>query len=356
MKKVGIITLCGNSNFGNKLQNYAIIYSLTKMGINSETIWVENAYKANFIKQFLKKCKRIILDHIINRKRNIRFVKFNKSLNIKKRIVYNNDIQKKCKDYDCIFVGSDQVWNPALFSNDSIYLLEGINTKKISISASFGVDYIPDERKESYKKGLNDFDMISVREERGKKIIEELINRNDVEVLIDPTMMLDSDDWKKISKEPSYMKDLKNKKYILNYFLGNLSQQRKQEIRRIAKENNCHIINILDKKDPFYNCGPREFLYLEEHAFLICTDSFHSSVFAILFNKPFIIFDREGLEKSMSSRIDTLLKKFKLENRRYNEKSITIENMKHDYTNAYMILNQERQKMENYIQKALNHK
>ena len=70
-------------------------------------------------------------------------------------------------------------------------------------------------------------------------------------------------------------KQLKNDKYILNYFLGELSEQRKNEIERIAKENDCEIINILDKNGPYYETGPSEFLYLEQNAFLICTDSFH---------------------------------------------------------------------------------
>ena len=94
---------------------------------------------------------------------------------------------------------------------------------------------------------------------------------------------------------------------------GELSKERKDEIERIAKENDCEIINILDKNSPFYVCGPSEFLYLEKHAFLICTDSFHSSVFAILYNRPFVIFDREDKEENMGSRLDTLINKFKFQ-------------------------------------------
>src|SRR5699024_7908762 len=163
-----------------------------------------------------------------------------------------------------------------------------------SFAASFGVSKVEDKYYDWYKKILSNVDKISVREDAGKKIIEDIVGRNDVEVLVDPTMLLTADEWNKVAKRP---KQLKTDKYILNYFLGELSEKRKAEIDRIAKENNCEVINILDKNSPFYCTGPSEFLYLEKHAFLVCTDSFHSSVFAILYNKPFIVFGRRSEER-----------------------------------------------------------
>ena len=96
-----------------------------------------------------------------------------------------------------------------------------------------------------------------------------------------------------------------------------------------------------------------EFLYLEKNAFLICTDSFHSSVFAILFNRPFIVFDREGNGLEMNSRIYTLLDKFKLQNRMYDGK-IERNNLQVDYLESYDILEEERKKSSNFIKKAID--
>ena len=110
----------------------------------------------------------------------------------------------------------------------------------------------------------------------------------------------------------------------------------------------------MDRDSEFYATGPSEFLYLEKHAFLVCTDSFHSSVFSILYNRPFVVFDREGNEKNMSSRIDTLLSTFHLINRRYNGISITKENLEHDYTEADKILEAEKVKSENFLKRALD--
>ena len=222
--------------------------------------------------------------------------------------------------------------------------------QKIAFSASFGIRELPEQFKQKTADALKSFKAISVREDSGKKIVEELTGRTDVEVLVDPTMLLTPEEWDKVSKKP---KQLNFDKYILCYFLGELSEKRKKEIERVAKENDCKIINILDKKDPFYETGPSEFLYLEKNAFLICTDSFHSSVFAILYNRPFIVFDREDSLVKMNSRLDTLLKKFELEDRRY-EGEIKKEQLKTDYTKAYEILEKEREKSMKFLKKALD--
>lgn len=139
----------------------------------------------------------------------------------------------------------------------------------------------------------------------------------------------------------------------MNYFLGELSEKRRKDIERIAKENNCEIINILDRNSPFYQTGPSEFLYLEKNAFMVCTDSFHSCIFAILYNRPFVVFDREGVNVKMNSRLDTLLKKFKLEDRWYKDE-ITEDYLKVDYKDAYKILEEERKKSIKFLRQALD--
>ena len=232
--------------------------------------------------------------------------------------------------------------------SDIDFLTFAESEKRNSFSASFGISDI-EKWRDYYIDRLKGLNKISVREERGKEIVEELTGRKDVKVLVDPTMLLTDKEWDMVLRKP---KQLKNDKYILNYFLGNLSEERKKEIERIAKENNCEIINILDKNSPFYQTGPSEFLYLEKNAFLICTDSFHSSVFAILYNRPFIVFDREDANVKMNSRLDTLLKKFKLENRWYKDR-ITEEQLQVDYKESYIILGEERKKAEEFLENAI---
>jgi len=350
MKNIGILTIIDNDNYGNRLQNYAITKIINTF-TNTSAITLNNRECLNDRKlYFLRKMKylKLIDTYSINSKRKMNFIEFNAYINFNKKVLnpflkYNN--------YDSILCGSDQVWNPNFGRLRDVDLLCFTKPeKRIAFAASFGVDDIPNKIKKKVGKALKSFKAISVREDAGKKIVEELTGRTDVEVLIDPTMLLTADEWDKVSKKPTM---LKKDKYILNYFLGNLSDERRNEINRVAKENNCDVINILDKKSPFYECGPSEFLYLEKNAFLICTDSFHSSVFGILYNTPFLVFEREDNNASMNSRLDTLLSKFKLEDRRYKGK-ITKKDLNCDYIEAYKILDNERIKSTNFLKKALD--
>ena len=353
MKSIAILTINDNNNYGNRLQNYAVQERIKKLNCNVETI---NNQKGIIGKYKIAKRK---IGNIIKRVypsqkyyRYNYFMEFNKKIKYSKYYIDKEHTPENLKDkYDCFITGSDQVWNPNFGRMSDIdFLTFAPKEKRNSFSASFGISEIPLEMKEYYKERLEGINNISVREEAGKKIVEELTGRKDAQVLVDPTMLLTAEEWDKVSKKP---KQLKTDKYILNYFLGELSETRKKEIDRIAKENNCKVINILDKNSPFYQTGPSEFLYLEKNAFLICTDSFHSSVFAILYNRPFVVFEREDKLVNMNSRIETLINKFNLQNRKFTGK-ITEENLQHDYKEAYEILEKERQKSNEFLKKALD--
>lgn len=353
MKKIGLITIIDNDNYGNRLQNFAIYSFLKEKGFEVETI--NNKPETNDKKRIIIRNIKKIIESRNKKKESIRnscFKEFNSNINFsRKKITAFSNIDNR---YDYFIVGSDQVWNPNFGRLRDVDLLNFTKLdKKISFSASYGISELPEQYKTKTKKALSTFKAISVREDAGKVIVEELTNRTDVEVLVDPTMLLTAEEWDKVSKRPKQLDNLKNDKYILNYFLGKLSEGRKKEIERVARENDCEIINILDKNSPFYQTGPSEFLYLEKNAFLICTDSFHSSVFAILYDRPFIIFNREDRVENMNSRIETLIKKFNLKDREFIGE-ITNKNLNHDYTEAYKILKKEREKANNFLKKALN--
>lgn len=358
MKSIAIITIYDNTNYGNRLQNYALQYFLENMGFN--VITLKNFPDKNNLIRKLKNCYRFIKNKCINDEKDINrlrnFEMFTDNYLKNTSLIYTGDNLNSLNDqYDYFVIGSDQIWN-YLFRGEYFgnfeFAMFADNEKCLSYSASIGINNISTELQKICSIGFNHLKNISVREDRGKEIVEELTNRKGVEVLVDPTMLLTPKQWDKVSKKP---KQLKFDKYILNYFLGELSQSRKEEIERIAMENNCHIINILDRNDPFYVCGPSEFLCLEKHAFLICTDSFHASVFAFLYDRPFIIFEREDNTVKMNSRIDTLLNKFELKDRRFEEK-ITKKNLSHDYKKSYKILETERKKSYDFLRKALQEK
>lgn len=356
-KKILIITLYGNFNFGNKLQNYALQEKIKSLGFDVETLvykYTSPSKIKNVKRVLVETIKKIILiDN--DKEREKKFLRFNsKYLNFKSGVVTYYKVDKKTtNDYDYYIYGSDQIWNPYYIECSPLLMGELTNKEKnISYAASFGISQLPDEVKNKYKESLNNFKFISLREEEGKKIVDDLRENKDSTVLIDPTMLLTSEDWDKIIKKPT---GLETKKYILNCFLGELSFDKKKVIQDFAIQNNCDIIDIYDKESLFYNIDPSEFLYLEKNAYLICTDSFHSCVFSILFNRPFVVFERESNTlNDMYSRIDNLLSKFKIENRKYNGKCITDDNLKCDYKASLKILEEERKKSDEFLKMSLN--
>ena len=217
--KIGIFTINDNENYGNRLQNYALQEILKKKGIKVETII--NQKNRYGIRYYMVKLKRIII-RILNLKkdrRKIRFLEFNKNINFTKYAIDENHIPYNMKKrYDYCVTGSDQVWNPNFGRLTDIDLLKFAKPEqRIAFSASFGVSDIPDNFKEKTKTELKKFKAISVREDRGKEIVEELTERKDVQVLVDPTMLLTSEEWDKVANKPE---QLKTDKYILNYILG----------------------------------------------------------------------------------------------------------------------------------------
>lgn len=343
--KVGIITITDNNNYGNRLQNYALEKVLFDMNVDVKTIWDKKYAKRT------QKAKKIIKGVFFSNKypslkRMKNFEEFSKNFT---NIYYHGYNEELNDMFDTFIVGSDQVFTKSHL-NKVKFLSEAETNKGIAFSPSFGKSYLEDDEKIFFKKLLPRFKKISVREEAGKDIINNLYSDLDVKVLIDPTMLLKSEDWTKIMRRP---KKMKSDKFILNYFLGKLSDDRNSEIERIARENNCDIINILDKKSPFYNCGPREFLWLEKNAFLICTDSFHSSVFSIIFKRPFIIFNREQNNMiNMNSRLETLIKKFDLKDRLF-DKTIDSKNLNIDYSGVDEKLEFERKQAMDFLMDAM---
>lgn len=354
MKKIGVITINDFNNYGNRLQCYAVQHYLENMGNEVENIYNEAAGKNTVIN--LGKILIRDLRNFGKRKtiaaRKQSFYEFNKHIKFSDYCIINGRYDKDLNDkYDFFVTGSDQVWNPYDSGRSKIdFLSFASDEKKISFSASIGTAKLPDYAAEKYKEYLKNYKCISVREDSAKRIVEDLTGRKDVEVLVDPTMLLTAEDWEKVSQKPNYNY---KPKYILSYFLGG-SKEYEDIIRTIAQKYSCEIIDIYDKNSIFYSCGPQHFLDLEKNAFLVCTDSFHSSVFAFLFNTPFIVFDRNNTRINMNSRIETFLSDFGLRKNRYDADRNLDEYLETDYSEGYKILEQKREKAKKFLTKAFS--
>ena len=323
MKKIGIITITNGRNYGNKLQNYALLKSLEKLGFEVETI-IKIFKKENKLNLFfyrIKTCIRNVL-HINERigicKRERKFSQFDKRyLKISKYWTYKNEYRKGIADkFDYFVCGSDQIWNTKF-----IECLEDIESstayfaqteKRIAYAASFGISTLPDEYVELFKKLLRDMKSISVREESGATIIKNILNKN-VPVTLDPTLLLNQEEWKEFQNKP---KTVLPQKYIATYFLGNKSKEVEEYIKELSEKYNYPIIELdcewLWDKDisnlDYFSLDPTEFVYVISHSEMLFTDSFHGSVFSVIFDKPFRVFKRnDNFSPDMWSRMDTLI-------------------------------------------------
>ena len=347
MKKIGIMTINDNNNYGNRLQNYAVQEILRKLNVDPYTI--ENYPQFNSKNHFfLNLFLNINFDRYYskNRVRSDLFKDFNK------KIQYYNGIYcpfKKYKDLEYIICGSDQVWNPFWGKNDATLLKYFDAKKRISFAASFGESTIPDESKFEFIKELSKFKYISVREDDGARIIKELVDK-EATVLLDPTMMLSVSEWQKIEKRPISVND--SQKYILTYFLSEPSRGATNLILKLSEDYK--IIDLNNEDCGFsINIGPQEFLFLFDHSELILTDSFHGCVFSILYDKPFVVYDRMSQFENMNSRIITLLEKFGMM-RKYAGADLKNDIWEHNYEKISIILDKEKIKTMSFLKKAMN--
>lgn len=346
MKEVGIITLYGDNNYGNKFQNYALYSLIRKMGYNPINCIENTDIGISRSVRIKTDIAMIINGNIKEFKRKVLFRKFHHSY-IKNNIIVNSrdhiDVYK-------LLCGSDQIWNPYFAAKETYFGSFVDDKKRVAISASFGVEKIPEEKYNFFKDSINRFEKISVREETAADLIESMVGVRP-EVLIDPTLMIDKKEWALLSKKPKF--DI-SKKYILTYFLGNLSEEIQEYINKIAKANDFEIINLENnsKNDYWYKTGPSEFLWLLINSELICTDSFHGTAFSINFHKPFVVFDRIDEKASMGSRLKTILKKFELDQRMNFFDADNV--MCIDYTNADILLKKEQEKFMSFLKGAIN--
>ena len=266
---------------------------------------------------------------------------------------YNVDFAKVADEYDYFVTGSDQVWNPYFADLEKLFIKFAPREKRVSYAASISCPEIPQDKLQMFIDGVNGMKGISVREQAGAELIEQLTGRK-VEVVADPTMLVAAEKWREIARKPSWLKG--DEKILTTYFLG---KRPDEVINRLAMEHGLKVVNILDEHVfEHYAVAPEEWLWLIDNASLMYTDSFHGTVFSILFRRPFVVTERigDGCVNKMTSRIDTLLGKFGLEARRgTKENGYMIDNpMEIQYGDVEAVLAKDRQRAEAYLRRALD--
>jgi len=324
IKKVGMIT-CYIDNYGACLQAYALMTSIQKLGHSCVIIRFQGApgYPARNLKQLVKKIpgvqffrKKILGATHVNHLRDKKFNLFRKTyLNFTKEVWYSGQeiVNMPPKDFDCYVCGSDQVWNPYIYQrNLHVAFLDFAppGVFRISYAPSIGVPEYPAEYLDELKRLVNKMNFISVREKEGKDILKKVTNK-DVRVVLDPTLLLNIDEWRKIAVMPKV-----NQPYIFCYVFGNNSLVI-ELIEYTREKTGFEVITVPYTEKMFEStytkvedAGPRDFLGLISNAELIITDSFHGLAFSLNFNKKFYATLRHSNndKESMNSRIFNILR------------------------------------------------
>lgn len=347
MGKIGLVCVT-NHNYGSILQTFALQTIVNNWGVETEIVRYNESkfskirrlrnkeYMRTRFKVIEKKITLTFLyrkySHLLQ-ERNIAFSKFiSTNLKFSDVLFSLSELNRKAYNYDIVLLGSDQVWHPMnLYMN--FFTLNFVPDKiiKAAYAPSFGVSKIPKSYKESYRKYINRIQYLSCREAAGVDIIYDLTGKKPP-MVCDPTMLLSREDWLQVlpgkTKYPF--------KYIFCYFIGDNPEQR-ELVLKLKETTGYKIITLLHIDEyissdsnygdytPF-DVDPLDFLELIKNAEYIMTDSFHASVFSILFHKAFFTFNRfENIkEKSTNSRIDSLLGVLDLTERRVSSKD-TIE-------------------------------
>lgn len=314
-------------SYGAKLQAWALVNYLRQIGFDAEDIDYGSIGEDKLRKIGFKSLKDFIvttLCYICSAKsepvRMRRFKEFLEMIPRSRKRYDRSNIAEAEKDYDYIVTGSDQVWNPKFNEGDLSYLLDFVkdDNKKFSYAASFGSTSLPEETAKIYTPLLQSFKKILIREREGKKYLQESMGK-DSTVVLDPTFLVGREQWKELSVYP--LKE--EKKYILGFRIIDRDSVYDRMIEHLNKLTGYEVIEIRDsfrykpsRWGAYTEAGPREFLGLIRNAEIVVTNSFHATVFSLLFNRPFYTLRNKF---GYNSRMEDLTGKLFLSGRMFDE-------------------------------------
>lgn len=363
MKKVLIVTIQENKNYGNRLQNYALQFILEQMGYQVENLMPKKENMPSLFQRLKHFLRRVLflfglkkygasISHYHRRTRLIAFT--NEHIHGKRYIDRGRLSETDWSDLAWAVAGSDQIWhnwNWKEIPNELLfYYLDFIEeTKRISYAPSFGFSAFPEEDIEEHRRGLMGMRALSCREQEGCDLIYELTGRTAQKVL-DPTLLLSAEKWAAIEKKPRFRTP---ENYLLLFFLGEKTDEYRMEIKRIADLRGLTVLDVTDANDPkHFGISPNEFIWLIHHADTVCTDSFHASVFSITFERNLRVFKRkQAMFEDMFGRLRDLLEPLGLLSLVYGVGD-RIDTALSSEANAF--LSEERKRSIRYLEESLN--
>lgn len=330
--KVGLLTLRFHSNFGFLMQAYALQKAVKKLGHEPYHFYIKEEPVPLFEKIviFFKRLARNLFwgakyqlfpyyptnsDRMIKDKNTWNFINDNISLSpyipsLKTKYA------KKIPLYDAYIVGSDQVWRKEFTEDIRCYFFSFApqGSKKMSYAASFGKNTISysNRIKRECKNLLKEFSYVTVREDDGIRMCKEYFDC-DSTMVVDPTLLLTSEDYSLLIKDPDTLLD--KEPYVFTYILRP-NKEKLDFINRFAKDRHLKVINIMPKvlekvgKKHLSECVyPSISTWLKgfSQAEFVITDSFHATVFSIIFHRQFyVVNDNYGGKTRIPSLLNSL--------------------------------------------------
>ncbi len=402
-KKVGIVTIIDYTNFGNRLQNYAVDRVVASLGFEPETIvnfpnasdepgkiWVragDEASRRDLRAGRLRRLRdrlssegvwKVVSHSAVKLRRRVMPNRKDKAdaelarLKLAKAArgrvfttaalresgftLYRDTPTARLNDaYAFFVVGSDQVWNPHFRKLSEVdFLTFAHPSKRIAFSASMGVSEIAPEHQAFYSTGLAGFARISVREDAAAAVVRELTGR-EVPVTVDPTLVVEPNVWAALARRHERQPD---RSYLLTYFIGERTPAVQQLVDDYATRHGLKVVHLNDPAAPdLYTADPAEFVGFIRDAAVFLTDSFHGAIFSVLMDTPFVALPRMDGNASMSSRMDTLLATLQLAHRNFRpdmDAAARDALLTTDYAHTGPIIAQKRAEALDYLARALD--
>lgn len=305
--RTATVTWISYNNFGTYLQAYALQQVLIKLDCDNHILDDKRIANPITLRSLLGKVKSLLLR--TNHRANDSYYRKFKDHFLQ---IDNCSLGEANNNYDVFICGSDQIWSPYL-KFEPYYYCGFTEKKKIAYAASTGTSQCNNDYIQNAVPYLNKFEAIAVRESGAAEMLQKFVSK-EIQVVLDPTLLLTADEWMRIVPQAIGEKQ----PFIICYFLTP-NRWYMDWVKEYSIKENKHLMIFSTHKEyaEYADCiigGPQEFLSYIHHADMIFTDSFHASIFSILFHKRFVTFKRfkDGGGQDQNARIYNLFSQLNL--------------------------------------------
>lgn len=368
--KIGVVTWFQSSNYGTCLQAIALQQYLRNLGYHVEIInfrviagkpkkkslWERICYQPEkyLSKYYCKKYQSDIMEKEVSMEETV-----NAKCVLTDKVHNREDYMRICKEFDLLVFGSDQIWNPNWYHEYYYADFPEITTRKISYAPSLGVSHISQDALNKIKKSLSRFEAVSIRETRGARLLET-ISPVKPQVVVDPTLLLNRQEWNSVILTGNNKKN--TERYVLSMFLTDNFRHWHAAKKFAQKKKLKHFvvpycgISYMQGDQVFVKAGLEDLLTLIRDADYILTDSFHITVFSLIYNRQFVVFERfkENNDTSQNSRVQNLMKMIDEDNRLLSHGTALVPKIVDvDYRKVNKLLQKEINQSKEFLDKAI---